>query len=131
LKAWAANRGDSLSQKDWWSVKAKAETRGITLAELADLAEKNNGDWNSSAAGLRWLINNYHAKATDAPEEAPPPKPTERCPLCHCELGKGAILTNGRIDPCACATAEWRAKLAEVAARDAARAEAEPLEATA
>jgi hypothetical protein len=110
LKAWATNRGDALSQKDWWDISAKAELRCISLAELADLAEKNNGDWKSSAAGLRWLVKQYVQKATDAPDALPAPKP--KCPECQSDCGRGAVFCDGKIVACPkCSTPEWPAEL--------------------
>ena len=89
IKRLAAKRGDPLSERDWWDIKALAETRGIALAELAALARKNNGDWRNSAAGLKWLIRNYRVKATPvevsaAPDPGVPQGGTNgrRCSLC-------------------------------------------------
>lgn len=121
LKAWATNRGDPLSLKDWWDIKAQAETRGLDLVQLADLAERNNGHWNSSGAGLRWLVKQFARKSTEAPEEVPTPQPIEKCPKCKCPKGQGALLVDGRIEPCACATPEWRERIGQAAARDAAK----------
>ena len=120
LKAWATNRGDPLSLKDWWDIKAQAEVRGLALGELADLAERNNGHWNSSAAGLRWLLKQFARKTTDAPAEVVTPQPVEKCPKCRCPKGRGTVLVNGRMEACECATAEWRRQIAQAAARDAA-----------
>jgi hypothetical protein len=120
LKAWAVNRGDPLSLKDWWDIKAQAEVRGLALGELADLAEKNNGHWKSSAAGLRWLLKQFARKTTDAPAEVVTPQPVEKCPKCRCPKGQGTVLVNGHLEACECATAEWRRQIAQAAARDAA-----------
>jgi hypothetical protein len=120
LKAWATNRGDPLSLKDWWDIKAQAEVRGLALGELADLAEKNNGHWKSSAAGLRWLLKQFARKTTDAPAEVVTPQPVEKCPKCRCPKGRGTVLVNGHLEACECATAEWRRQIAQAAARDAA-----------
>jgi hypothetical protein len=121
LKAWAENRGDSLSLADWWAVKDSAETRGVALSELAELAEKNNGKWQSSAAGLKWLIKRFDAKTSEAPEEIATPEPVEICSICKGPKGKGAVVVDGRIEACECATPEWREQIAQAAARDAAR----------
>jgi hypothetical protein len=87
IKRLTAERGDPLSEKDWWDIKAMAETRGITLIDLSALARKNNGAWHSSAAGLRWLIRNYRVKATTAERVASareaPPLNGGRCSKCQ------------------------------------------------
>ena len=112
LKAWAKNRGDALSQRDWWAIKAEAETRGLGLSELADLAEKNNGNWNSSGAGLRWLVKNYASKSVDAPEEKPIEQPKPKCGRCGASNGRGVILDGDRFAACPdCSTPEWPAEL--------------------
>ena len=82
------------------------------LADLADMAEKNNGNWRSSGAGLRWLIKNYICKATDAPEEQAPEVPKPKCPRCGASDGRGAMLEGERVMPCPdCATPEYAAEL--------------------
>jgi hypothetical protein len=120
LQAWANERGDPLSLVDWWSIKDTAASRGLSLDELADLAEKNAGNWKSSAAGLRWLIKQFSRKTSEAPKEIEPPKPVEKCLLCKCAKGEGVFIEDGGIKPCECATPEWREKLAQALARDAA-----------
>lgn len=126
LKAWADGRGDPLSQTDWWSIKNSAEARGLSLDELAALAEKNDGNWKSSAAGLRWLIKQFNLKTSDAPEEVPTPEPAEKCPLCKCPKGEGVLLQCGSMEPCECATPEFRERIAQAIARDAAKASRPP-----
>jgi hypothetical protein len=121
LKAWAAKCDDPLSLADWWAVKDAAESHGVTLDELADLAQKNNGKWDSPAAGLKWLIKKFNSKTAEIPEEVPPPEPVEICSICKGPKGKGAAVVDGRIEPCECATPEWREQIAQAAARDAAR----------
>lgn len=121
LKAWAVTRGDPLSARDWFDIQAAAEIRGVSMEVLAGLAERNDGNWKSSGAGLRWLTRNFRSKTTDAPDEAPKPKPIERCDLCHGERGRGALLVDGKIEPCECASAEWREVLSRANERDAKR----------
>lgn len=69
LKLWAERCG-GLAEQDWWNLKARAEVKGISLEELADLAEKNNGKWASAAAGLGWLIAKFNSKTKPLPTTA-------------------------------------------------------------
>jgi hypothetical protein len=84
---------------------------------LADLAEKNAGKWQSSAAGLKWLIKKFNSKTAEIPEEIAAPEPEETCSICKGPKGKGALLVDGRIEACECATPEWRERMAKVQAR--------------
>jgi hypothetical protein len=120
LKAWAANRGDPLSRKDWWDITAEAEVRGLGLADLADLAERNNGDWRSSGAGLRWLVKQYSPKASAVPGENPTEAgnaPTK----CECK-GLGVIQWEPERVYCECAMGSEVRKADQRIAADAQKA---------
>jgi hypothetical protein len=112
LKACAKNCGGPLSLEDWWAIKAEAELRGVGLAELADLAEKDNGHWRSSSAALRWLVKKYSQKAAEVPAEKPAEVRKSKCKRCRADNGRGAVLDGTRVIPCPdCSTPEWVDKL--------------------
>ena len=127
LKVWAERRGDPFSQVDWWALKAEAEGRGIDLGVLANLAEKNNGKWKSSCAGLRWLIRNCNGKSTEVPEEKPAQQ-TGKCAKCG---GIGQRRDGEQWSFCDCPMGKELEGATKRVAADAARkaAEAAPLSA--
>jgi len=82
LKAWARRHG-GFSSRDWWDLKSAAETKGISLGDLADLAEQNDGRWASAGAGLRWLIQNFCRKTDPVPEEGGSAEVAGPCTKCR------------------------------------------------
>ena len=68
------------------------------------------GNWDIPGAFLTWLAKTGFEPLASPPQEKPKPK----CPRCHSDNQRGAILLNDEIVPCPdCSTsAEWRDELA-------------------
>jgi hypothetical protein len=77
---------------------------------LAILKPHLGGNWDNPGGFLTWLAKTGFEPVASPPQEKPKPK----CPRCHSDNQRGAILLNDEIVPCPdCSTsAEWREELA-------------------
>ena len=86
-------------------------SRGETWdSYLGILKPHLGGNWDNPGGFLTWLAKTGFEPVASPPQEKPKPK----CPRCHSDNQRGAILLNDEIVPCPdCSTsAEWRDELA-------------------
>lgn len=117
-------RGGCLSEAEWRNISEPLELKGIGLAEFVAFLRPHlqNPKIDNPVGLVKSKIPAYRAMtrpAVLAPAPFVPVGPLEeKCPICHEMRGNGVKLAGKRLEPCDCATPEWRARIEELNRRD-------------
>jgi hypothetical protein len=97
------------------AIRANVAAQGVDMSEFVQEARQHaQHDWRNPAGFLRDLSKRFRAKTQSAGAPITAAEAAARnyqCSVCSSRTpGEGALLIDGRLAPCSCASEEWVAR---------------------